>query len=169
MHTRTETAANFLINSKFVRSNLRSNLQIQEQFGTITQLIEFHFYQSPCGGTADVVTDEEDERYFGEWKDEEEDDCAEFAAANILEGFKGLARRIDSLDELQDGEYGVLLKTGQDDFHFVKYFPKSKTFFHKPGGTRIRRMSRAEALGDKWYGTCNTYCSKTIFFAVKER
>ena len=114
-------------------------------------------------------TDEEDERYFGEWKDEEEDDCAEFAAANILEGFKGLARRIDSLDELQDGEYGVLLKTGQDDFHFVKYFPKSKTFFHKPGGTRIRRMSRAEALGDKWYGSCNTYCSKTIFFAMKER
>ena len=47
-------------------------------------------------------TDEEDERYFGEWKDEEEDDCAEFAAANILEGFKGLARRIDSLDELEE-------------------------------------------------------------------
>ena len=114
-------------------------------------------------------TDEEDERYFGEWKDEEEDDCVEFMASKMLEGFGELIRRIDSLDEIQDGEYGVLIKTGQDDFHAVKYFPKSKTFFHKPGGTRIRRMSRAEALGDKWYGTCNTYCSKTIFFAVKER
>ena len=114
-------------------------------------------------------TDEEDERYFGEWKDEEEDDCVEFMASKMLEGFGELIRRIDSLDEIQDGEYGVLIKTGQDDFHAVKYFPKSKTFFHKPGGTRIRRMSRAEALGDKWYGTCNTYCSKTIFFAMKER
>ena len=114
-------------------------------------------------------TDEEDERYFGEWKDEEEDDCVEFMASKMLEGFGELIRRIDSLDEIQDGEYGVLIKTGQDDFHAVKYFPKSKTFFHKPGCTRIRRMSRAEALGDKWYGTCNTYCSKTIFFAMKER
>ena len=114
-------------------------------------------------------TDEEDERYFGEWKDEEEDDCVEFMASKMLEGFGELIRRIDSLDEIQDGEYGVLIKTGQDDFHAVKYFPKSGTFFHKPGCTRIRRMSRAEALGDKWYGTCNTYCSKTIFFAMKER
>ena len=114
-------------------------------------------------------TDEEDERYFGEWKEEEEDDCVEFMASKMLEGFGELIRRIDSLDEIQDGEYGVLIKTGQDDFHAVKYFPKSKTFFHKPGGTRIRRMSRTEALGDKWYGSCNTYCSKTIFFAMKER
>ena len=93
----------------------------------------------------------------------------EFMASKMLEGFGELIRRIDSLDEIQDGEYGVLIKTGQDDFHAVKYFPKSNTFFHKPGCTRIRRMSRAEALGDKWYGACNTYCSKTIFFAMKER
>ena len=90
-------------------------------------------------------------------------------ASKMLEGFGELIRRIDSLDEIQDGEDGVLIKTGQDDFHAVKYFPRSKTFFHKPGCTRIRRMSRAEALGDKWYGACNTYCSKTIFFAMKER
>lgn len=114
-------------------------------------------------------TEEEDNTYFSSFKDVDEDDCVEFMADKMLSGFGSLIRRVNSLDELQDGEYGVLIKTGQDDFHAVRYFPKSKRFFHKPGASRIRRMSKAEALGDEWYGTWNTYCSKTIFFAMKER
>ena len=149
-----------MINLEGVRNNRNTDLS---DYNCLSYATQTYCWLLPYD------TDEEDERYFGEWKDEEEDDCVEFMASKMLEGFGELIRRIDSLDEIQDGEYGVLIKTGQDDFHAVKYFPKSKTFFHKPGCTRIRRMSRAEALGDKWYGSCNTYCSKTIFFAMKER
>ena len=149
-----------MINLEGVRNNRNTDLS---DYNCLSYATQTYCWLLPYD------TDEEDERYFSEWKDEEEDDCVEFMASKMLEGFGELIRRIDSLDEIQDGEYGVLIKTGQDDFHAVKYFPKSGTFFHKPGCTRIRRMSRAEALGDKWYGACNTYCSKTIFFAMKER
>lgn len=112
-------------------------------------------------------TDEEDKMFFSMDKDTPEDECVEATAENMLKGFKGRMRRVKSLDEIKDDEYGVLYKTGGDDFHFIKYFPKSKYFFHKPGSSEIRRIGRHEALSDVWTDGWNTYDSKTIFFAMK--
>lgn len=96
------------------------------------------------------------------------DECAERTAKDMLETMEGLMRRINSLDELQKDEFGVLYKCGDDDFHFMKYFPESKRFYEKPGRCKIRRVSKKDALSDEWVNGWTIYDSKTIMFALKK-
>jgi hypothetical protein len=72
------------------------------------------------------------------------------AIENMLAHFKGL-RRIDSFDELKDGEYGIAYATGDYDFHFVTYFPKYG-YYSKQGKWDVEKNnSLEEGFDDRYY------------------
>lgn len=115
-------------------------------------------------------TEEQSYKYFGGGRTlaMSDDMVAEETTEMMLKHFNGKLRRIETLDDIREDEYGVLYKVGSSDFHFIKYFPESKRFFHKPGSWSIRRISKDEAMADVWHGSAVTYRSKTIFFAMKK-
>ena len=55
-----------MINLEGVRNNRNTDLS---DYNCLSNATQTYCWQLPYD------TDEEDERYFGEWKDEEEDDC----------------------------------------------------------------------------------------------
>ena len=101
----------------------------------------------------------------------ESNEKAELLTEKMLRDFKGKLRRIKALDEVKEGEHGILFKCGDDDFHFIKYFPESKRFYHKRGSSRIKRISKDEALADTWCSSYRRgkYDSKTIMFAMNDK
>lgn len=131
-------------------------------------------YDYNCGGYAletfnwycPYDTDEQDDLYFGFLKDLDEDICASETAQLMVNHFQGDLRIIKSFDELQDNEYGIIYKTGGDDFHYVKR-TKTGRFYHKPGKGKIRRMPAKEALSDVWETRFSCYSSKSIYLAKK--
>lgn len=81
----------------------------------------------------------------------------------ILKNFLD-TRLINSLDELQDDEYGILMRTSISDFHFVKYDNKKKKFFHKRGQCCPTEIDSDVVFSEKWDFDYN---SEIIFFAKK--
>ena len=98
--------------------------------------------------------------------DERANICADWMLRNIPN-----LRKVDSPDEkLADDEWLIGFKMGMGssfdgDFHFIKRTPSGR-YYHKPGTGRIRRMSKAEALGDTWSN--GAYESTTIWFARRK-
>jgi hypothetical protein len=81
------------------------------------------------------------------------------AVRHILAAFKDI-RRIDSLDEVEEDEYGIVYATCTDDFHFVRW-DRESGFSHKKGCMNIEFIdSYDEGFGEK-------YTSEKIFFAKK--
>lgn len=79
---------------------------------------------------------------------------------NLLNTFKGL-RQIESLSEVKDDEYGIIYAAGRSDFHFCKYDPITKSFFHKQGHCDVDEVESYEDAFDERYD------SEKIFFAMK--
>jgi hypothetical protein len=111
---------------------------------------------------------------FDMWEcDYDEDDfneSAERGAEWMLNNIPNL-RQVSSPDEeLEEGEWLIGFKVGAGsdfggDFHYIKRTPSGR-FYHKPGASKVRRMSKAEALSDNW---CDgAYTSTTIWFARKK-
>ena len=110
---------------------------------------------------------------FDMWEyDYDEDDfneSAERGAEWMLNNVPNL-RRVDSPDvKLEENEWLIGFKvgagTGDGDFHYIKRTPSGR-FYHKPGGSYVRRMGKKEALSDNW---CDgRYTSRTIWFARKK-
>lgn len=110
---------------------------------------------------------------FDMWEhDYDEDDfneSAELGAEWMVHNIPNL-RKVDSPDApLEEGEWLIGFKvgagSGDGDFHYIKRTPSGQ-FWHKPGGSRIRRMGKKEALSDNWCG--GRYTSKTIWLARKK-
>lgn len=81
----------------------------------------------------------------------------------ILKNFSDI-RLINSLDELQDDEYGILMRTSISDFHFIKYNNKEKKFYHKRGQHCPTEIDPNIVFSETWgFG----YDSDIIFFAKK--
>lgn len=73
---------------------------------------------------------------------------------NILNCFPDV-RLINSLNELADDEYGIIMRTRDSDFHFVRYNPKSGIYSAKEGAWGVVRADNAEDLftaGGYYYG-----------------
>lgn len=73
---------------------------------------------------------------------------------NILNCFPDV-RLVNSFDELADDEYGIIMRTGDSDFHFVRYNPKSGYYSAKNGAFGVTRADNAEELfadGSYYYG-----------------
>ena len=149
------------VNGKRNRKNTERN-----QYNCGGYALETFSWVLPCD------TEEEcEELYdFDMWEyDYDEDDfneSAERGAKWMLDNIPNL-RQVSSPDEkLEEGEWLIGFKvgmgTGDGDFHYIKRTPSGR-FYHKPGASRVRRMSKAEALSDNW---CDgRYTSKTIWLA----
>ena len=140
----------------------------RDQFNCGGYALETFSWVLPCD------TEEECEEWydFDMWEyDYDEDDfneSAERGAEWMLANVPNL-RRVDSPDEkLEEGEWLIGFKvgagTGDGDFHYIKRTPSGR-FYHKPGGSYVRRMGKKEALSDNW---CDgRYTSRTIWLARK--
>ena len=152
------------VNGKRNRKNTERN-----QYNCGGYALETFSWVLPCD------TEEEcEELYdFDMWEyDYDEDDfneSAERGAEWMLANVPNL-RRVDSPDEkLQEGEWLIGFKvgagSGDGDFHYIKRTPSGQ-FWHKPGGSYIRRMGKKEALSDDWGN--GRYTSKTIWLVRKK-
>lgn len=137
-------------------------------------------WQYNCGGYAletfnwfcPYGTEEEGEELVDccEWEDEEYDfnERAEKLVDWMLENVPDL-RRVDGPDAHTNSDEVLLgFKTGwgcgDGDFHYIKRSPRG-LWFHKPGGSYARRMSKREALSQTW---CDgRYESDTIWMVRK--
>lgn len=88
----------------------------------------------------------------------------ELAEENMLQSFPDL-RRIKRLSDLQDDEYGIIYRGGEDDFHFVKYDQFTDTFSHKMGWQFIQNADGIESAFEN--DTDYVYNSENIYFAKK--
>ena len=152
------------VNGKRNRKNTERN-----QYNCGGYALETFSWVLPCD------TEEEcEELYdFDMWEyDYDEDDfneSAERGAEWMLNNVPNL-RRVDSPDvKLEENEWLIGFKvgagTGDGDFHYIKRTPSGR-FYHKPGGSYVRRMGKKEALSDNW---CDgKYTSKTIWLARKK-
>lgn len=141
----------------------------REDYNCFGYALETFSWGLPCD------TEEEcEELYdFDMWEyDYDEDDfneSAERGAEWMLNNVPNL-RRVDSPDEkLEEGEWLIGFKvgagTGDGDFHYIKRTPSGR-FYHKPGGSYVRRMGKKEALSDNW---CDgRYTSRTIWLVRKK-
>ena len=152
------------VNGKRNRKNTERN-----QYNCFGYALETFSWGLPCD------TEEEcEELYdFDMWEyDYDEDDfneSAERGAKWMLANVPNL-RRVDSPDaELEENEWLIGFKvgagSGDGDFHYIKRTPSGQ-FWHKPGGSYVRRMGKKEALSDDWGN--GRYTSKTIWLARKK-
>lgn len=81
----------------------------------------------------------------------------------ILYNFKDV-RIIKDLSELHTNEYGIIMRTAAEDFHFVKYDNKTNTFSHKLGCCKPEQLSIKDVFCDVWE---DEYNSDMIIFAKK--
>ena len=141
----------------------------RDQFNCGGYALETFSWILPC----DTETECEEWYDFDMWEnDYDEDDfneSAERGAEWMLANVPNL-RRVDSPDEkLQEGEWLIGFKvgagSGDGDFHYIKRTPSGQ-FWHKPGGSYIRRMGKKEALSDDWGN--GRYTSKTIWLVRKK-
>lgn len=151
------------VNGKRNRKNTERN-----QYNCGGYALETFSWVLPCD------TEEEcEELYdFDMWEyDYDEDDfneSAERGAEWMLNNVPNL-RRVDSPDaELEENEWLIGFKVGAGcgtgDFHYIKRTPSGR-YYHKPGGSYVRRMGKKEALSDNW---CDgRYTSRTIWLARK--
>lgn len=84
---------------------------------------------------------------------------------HLLNDFKGSLRRIESLDEIKEDEYGIAFKAGMNDFHFVKIMTPTIAY-EKVGASKIRRFSIEDVMARYWRN--GYYCTETILFAKKK-
>ena len=152
------------MNGKRNRKNTERN-----QYNCFGYALETFSWGLPCD------TEEEcEELYdFDMWEyDYDEDDfneSAERGAEWMLANVPNL-RRVDSPDEkLEEGEWLIGFKvgagSGDGDFHYIKRTPSGQ-FWHKAGGSYVRRMGEKEALSDNW---CDgKYTIRTIWLARKK-
>lgn len=74
---------------------------------------------------------------------------------------------IQSLNELQENEYPILFRRGDDiaDFHFVKR-GKNGIWYHKRGASQeIEKMTEEEAFSSNWE---DVYDGELVLFAMRE-
>ncbi len=141
----------------------------RDQFNCGGYALETYNWVLPCDSEEEC-----EELYdFDMWEyDYDEDDfneSAERGAEWMLENIPNL-RRVDSPDvELDKDEWLIGFKvgagSGDGDFHYIKRTPSGQ-FWHKPGGSYVRRMGKKEALSDDWGN--GRYTSKTIWLARKK-
>ena len=82
------------------------------------------------------------------------------ASAHMLEVFDDL-RAVESFDELEEDEYGIIYRGGGWDFHFVKYDQLTDTYTHKMGFHEVEEVEdEDEAFGEE-------YDSRSLYFAKK--
>ena len=141
----------------------------RDQFNCGGYALETFSWILPC----DTETECEEWYDFDMWEhDYDEDDFNESAkrgAEWMLNNIPNL-RQVSSPDEkLEEGEWLIGFKVGAGygtgDFHYIKRTPSGR-YYHKPGASRVRRMSKKEALSDNW---CDgKYTSRTIWLARKK-
>lgn len=85
--------------------------------------------------------------------------------AYMIGFFKGRLREINSIEELKSDEYAIAYKMGNDDFHFAKRMSNG-VWYHKMGGTPIRRIPKEIVFAEEWDG--GRYYSRTVLFAMKK-
>lgn len=81
----------------------------------------------------------------------------------ILDNFKDV-RVIKDLSELCTNEYGIIMRTAVQDFHFVKYDNKTHIFSHKMGCAKPEQLNIKEVFCDSWK---DEYDSDMVIFAKK--
>lgn len=84
----------------------------------------------------------------------------------ILADFSDV-RVVQSFDDLQPDEYGILFRIGKRDFHFIKY-GRNHQYYHKQGAMDIERISAKSANAMLWFGGGDVvYTSPIVRFAKK--
>ena len=68
---------------------------------------------------------------------------------------------------LEDNEALVLMRMGDDDFHFIKKMPDGK-WYHKPGGNHIEEICEDEVFSDYWEAYDESYYGDIAMFIIKE-
>lgn len=99
----------------------------------------------------DEDEDDLDDILFGAY---DSDKAVSLMTHNILSCFPDV-RLIHSFDELADDEYGIIMRTKDADFHFVRYNPKSGRYSAKNGAWGVTHADNAEVLfedGEYYYG-----------------
>ena len=81
----------------------------------------------------------------------------------ILDNFKDV-RIIRDLSELCTDEYGIIMRTAVQDFHFVKYDSKTDIFSHKMGCAKPENLTIKEVFSPAW---AEEYDSDMVIFAKK--
>lgn len=127
-----------------------------------------------CGGYAletynwicPYSTEQDSDRLFDDWysemsNDERAEETADWMVRNIP-----YLRRVNGVEDLQDDEYLIAYKCGTHDFHFCKRLPNGQ-WWHKPGGSRTRRISEKTVMSKHWVNGGTIYSSETVFFAKK--
>ena len=84
----------------------------------------------------------------------------EIAKRHILSAFDNI-RLVESFDELQSNEYGIVYAASTTDFHFGKYYPIHNCYTHKFGNLEPEIIFREDDLFRGGYN------SKRIYFAKK--
>ena len=68
---------------------------------------------------------------------------------------------------LEDNEALVLMRMGDDDFHFIRKMPDGK-WYHKPGGNHIEEICEDEVFSDYWEAYDESYYGDIAMFIIKE-
>lgn len=97
------------------------------------------------------------------------DEMAEHYANFMLEDFFGKLRRITDIKELEENEKAIAFRCGTDDFHYCVR-GNNGVWYHKPGSSSIRVISKEIVFSKIWYSPNGTtkYNSKIILFAMKK-
>lgn len=85
----------------------------------------------------------------------------ELANYNMLAAFPDM-RRIDSFDELQDDEYGIVYAACYSDFHYGIKYKGEEGYYHKMGHSDIEWVYREDDI----FGA--RYDSKRYYYAKKK-
>lgn len=128
----------------------------------IDNLHDFFRDEENCESSKNEVNDEIEkhngnieEQYYAHWDNET---IINLSIQHLLSAFKDL-RLINSLDELEDNEYGIVFGTNYDDFHFARILDGVITA--KCGGCEIEEYYNIEsAMINYPYG--RTYFARKI-------
>lgn len=121
----------------------------------------FHKFFFDCFGHE--MTDDE-ERELGKWSS---DNCVILSVFIMLSVFPWL-RKIESMDELNNDEYGIIFAVGHHDFHFVRY--DNGIYTHKMGPCPIEEVDDwRKAFYCDWFSDEEMrYDKGHVFFAAKK-
>ncbi len=92
------------------------------------------------------------------------DAAVDYCVDHMLTQFPD-GRVVNSVEELEPDEVGVIFRLGDEDFHFILY--KEGTYYSKVGSWNTREVAEEEVYDEEW-SEFYTYYSKIVILAMPD-